>query len=76
MKIKYEEYEEIEGYEKCSYCGWENKDDKDLPIEGAPISGTYPVCLKCNKDWEFEKVITKRTPMIRMTKEYFDKVRK
>lgn len=76
MKNKYEEYGYIESYEKCSYCKWENKDDETLPEEGAPISGIYPICPKCGKDWEFERVITKRIPMVRMTKEYFDTVKK
>lgn len=69
-----EEFETTEGYEICSSCGWKNIDDEELPQEGAPISGVYPVCPRCGKDWKFEEVITRKTAMVRMTKEHFEKL--
>jgi len=74
-KIEHSEYIDEESYEKCSYCNWENINDEHIPQEGAPISGFYPVCPKCSKHWEFEKVVTKETKMVRITKKDFDKLR-
>jgi len=70
-----QEYIEKHCDQICGHCGYiEKENDSTLKTEGMPISGTYDVCPKCGKYWEYIETNVVEINMVRMTADEYYKL--